>query len=288
VANRIASIRFSDVVLNPAEAEIRIEATPEQPSERGELRGALTGPMCAYASTVEVAYPIKPFPWQEDKPGAIVGRVVIPEPSMWDLDCPFLYEGRIELWDGTSNEDRVKLFHGLRSLRCTRQGFQLNGRYVFLHVREVASPTENELIDHRRQGINAVILAVQPGTQQLWDVCDRIGLGVLGRIQLTSQTAQQAMRLSVHPCRFGWLAKADDWDSGRSALRETLSSITPGEPIGLELDEIAEIEDQRIRFIYWRGDTMPDEQMLRLPCLVRAGHGADESKPPGIAGIVTR
>jgi len=88
--NRIRAVRLVDQRLNPAEAEIWVAIQPEQSSNHIELRGRLMGPRCPYASTVEIAYPLRPFPATVGVPAGFQARVLIPEPSLWEPQTPFL------------------------------------------------------------------------------------------------------------------------------------------------------------------------------------------------------
>jgi hypothetical protein len=70
--------------LDPALADLRIEFA-DLPADV-EVRGRLMGPRCAGVSTIEVAYPLHVV-----APGAY--QVLIPEPSFWSADRPYVYEG---------------------------------------------------------------------------------------------------------------------------------------------------------------------------------------------------
>ena len=94
--------------MDPAEAEIRIEGADG-------LTGRLLGPRCHYASTVEVAYYVKPAPGSGS-------RVIVPEPSFWDPETPFLYEAILQSEDGT----KVTLRHGLRTVQLSAAGLRVN------------------------------------------------------------------------------------------------------------------------------------------------------------------
>src|SRR5947207_11661331 len=96
---RIDHVQIKPVRLTPTEAELAVEVTCSPRRPACELHGRLLGPTCAYSTTVEVAYPIRKPRVCEDDPGRLIGRVVIPEPSWWDPDSPFLYVAAIELWE---------------------------------------------------------------------------------------------------------------------------------------------------------------------------------------------
>ena len=90
--NRILDVRVDDHSLDPVSAELRVIVTPERLTPTTEVHGRLVGPSCPYASTVEVAYPLTPLRQTGPTvPGALRLRVVIPEPSLWDTQSPYLY-----------------------------------------------------------------------------------------------------------------------------------------------------------------------------------------------------
>src|SRR4051812_44575373 len=107
MSDSVREIEIWTHTLTPAAAEVRVRATT------GE-RGRLTGPRCRFATTVEVAYPLHPVPGEEG-----IFRAVIPEPSLWEPECPFLYQGEVEGRAFT---------YGLRSLGRRGGTVFLNGR----------------------------------------------------------------------------------------------------------------------------------------------------------------
>src|SRR5437868_13397226 len=98
MTNCIVKLLLEDHSLDPMAAEVWLTVYPERLTPKTELRGRLMGPSCPYASTVEIAYPLSPLKLSEQQvAGALRCRVAIPEPSLWDLQSPFLYSGPVEL-----------------------------------------------------------------------------------------------------------------------------------------------------------------------------------------------
>jgi hypothetical protein len=95
---------------SPMEAEIRIKVEVDYFNDTTEVRGRLVGPRCALASTVEVAYPLRPV--KESAGTSRILRAVVPEPNRWSQETPFLYRAIIELWQDESRCDRVEFDHG--------------------------------------------------------------------------------------------------------------------------------------------------------------------------------
>src|SRR5690349_13797810 len=118
----IPRVEVLNHILNPAEAELWITIAPNDLLSDGEVRGRLVGPRCQYATTVEVAYPLRPLSGHLKKPGDLSARVIIPEPSFWDPVSPFLYQGSVEVWTGGKCWCEVPISHGLRLLQLGRDG----------------------------------------------------------------------------------------------------------------------------------------------------------------------
>jgi hypothetical protein len=206
MSNRICEVRVLDGRRDPAEAEIWIAVRPERLTSSTQVQGRLMGPRCPYASTVEVAYPFREQSRQYEKEGEprLILRAIVPEPSFWDPESPFLYEGPVELWQGKERCDRVHLRHGLRDLRLGPRGLRLNGRSLTLHgvVRDECS--EEECRSLHQASCNLVVAPLTPEATPLWDLADRFGFLVLGRIA-TTKDFEYARNLTKHPCCLGWL-----------------------------------------------------------------------------------
>jgi hypothetical protein len=180
-------------VLSPACAEVRVRVAP------GELRGRLTGPRCRFASTVEVAYPLRPVPGEEG-----IFRAIIPEPSLWEPECPFLYDLLVEWWLCDQRMERRALTYGLRSLARMGENVLVNGRPVGL--RGDAAPLQNEEDARalRMRGVNLIRAALHE--DMAWDLADAFGFFVLGRLnQVDSKEVAWAMQHRAHrACLLGW------------------------------------------------------------------------------------
>src|SRR5438105_5010249 len=123
---KIRRLEVRNHILNPAEAELRITVTPTDLLSEAEVRGRLVGPRCHYATTVEVAYPLRPLSDDGLERGELGARVIIPEPSLWDPESPSLYQGSAEVWSGGERWCEVELIHGLRVLQLGKGGLRCN------------------------------------------------------------------------------------------------------------------------------------------------------------------
>jgi hypothetical protein len=225
--NHIRDIEVYDRSLIPAEAEVRISVVPEHHSATAELRGRLMGPRCAYASTVEVAYPLRPLPLgpAPPVPAALGARVVIPEASLWEPESPFLYRGPVALWQDGRRCDQVTICHGLRSFQLGPRGLRVNGRLVALRGRQVTACSDEEARALRRDCCNLLLAPVTAETPPLWERGDRLGLLLLGRVTDDSEpTRRHLAALARHACCLGWVL-----DAGSAGLAHHLP---PGGLVG--------------------------------------------------------
>src|SRR5206468_2968618 len=60
--SRIRQVIVRNRILDPASSELWVTVRVDRRTPTTEVRGRLTGPRCPYATTVEVAYPLRPLP----------------------------------------------------------------------------------------------------------------------------------------------------------------------------------------------------------------------------------
>ena len=178
-------IRKHIVRLTQADAEIRFLVSC--PGSAGDLhvRGRLMGPRCPYAATVEVAYPLRELERNPDKSGGtgILLRTVIPEPSMWDPESPFLYSGPLGIWQGDKLLEQQTMQLGFIGWGLGTRGLRVNGKYIDLQASVVAGLDAESATRLREQNVNCVVVDVGKAPPTTWDIADRYGFFVLGRIQ---------------------------------------------------------------------------------------------------------
>lgn len=148
--------RLETVHLDPMRAEVWIDVAvwPLLPGD--EIQGKLVGPQCRYASTIEIGYPVR------SRPGG-GWHIIIPEPSLWTPDTPFVYRGQIEWRRGVEKVHQVSVYHTLYRLTQTSAGWRLNGKPLELRVAEATKASEQELARLRAEGFNAIHAADDPG-----------------------------------------------------------------------------------------------------------------------------
>jgi hypothetical protein len=233
---RIRRLDVRNHSLSPALAEVWITVVPDEPAEGMEVRGRLMGPRCPYASTVEIAYPLRPLPGPACEETALTRRVVIPEASLWDPQSPFLYEGPVELWQAGQCCDRVSLRHGLRQLALDRRGLLCNGLPLRLRGRHEAPTTDDALQELRQEGCNLLLAPTLPETADLWERAERLGMLVLGRLE--ENTPQDELAgLSTRASCLGWLAPAarEDLPAGGLVGLEVKEPLPSAAPPGVSL-----------------------------------------------------
>ncbi len=215
MTNRIRHIEVRDRSLSPAQAEVHVLVTPEQRTPDTEVRGRLMGPNCPYSNTVEVAYALRPLA-EAGEGEALACRVIIPEPSLWEPESPFLYRGPVELWQDGSRADRVTVSHGLRQIQLGPRGLRVNGRPLTLRGREADRLSEDEALALRRVGCNLLVAPATEAAAPLWDTADRLGFLVLGRVaDADEETLRRLADLDRHPSCLGWLVPAPGELRGR-------------------------------------------------------------------------
>jgi hypothetical protein len=210
--NRILDVEIRDGAIAPPAAEVWVRAHVPEVTPTTELRGRLVGPRCCFASTVEVAYPLRPLPAAPEGFAPPFGRVVIPEASLWDPQSPFLYEGPIELWQDGRLQHRMTVSHGLRTLTLGPRGLFVNGRRLLLRGRFVDALTEAEALTFRAAGANLLVIPVSAATRPLWELADRVGFLVLGEVRTLdagATSALAALTKAAHASCLGWLVRSD-------------------------------------------------------------------------------
>jgi hypothetical protein len=194
------TLQISTHRLDPAEADIRITGIPG-------LTGRVMGPRCHYASTVEVAYYLKPLPDGGQ-------RAIIPEPSFWDPQTPFCYEAILHAADGT----KVTRRHGLRTVQLTAAGWRVN-RKPF-RVQGVGRGDLADAAALRSAGVNTILCPVSVANATVWERADMLGFFVLGLLSSDPAAVALAEKRKGHASCLGWiLTDADLSDPERLQTR---------------------------------------------------------------------
>jgi hypothetical protein len=290
--NRIGGIDIHCFRLDPVAAELELQVGVEQLTLATEVRGRLMGPRCRYASTVEVAYPLREIWRSTHKDGShgVTLRAVVPEPSHWDPQSPFLYEVRIELWQEGQWCDRKQFCYGLRNLALGRRGILWNGRPLGIRGVSGKHRQEDELRRLRQNGFNTLLASVGSDTKTLWETADRLGFLMLGKVE-AADTYEEALNLMGRACCLGWVL-------GRTVSRDNAITISNSHNptyglLGLELNQMSGIQlPSGIQFIFCTEASGPALVNIGLPKLVVRSEsssppiGQESPPPPSLLGYV--
>ncbi len=96
---KIEQLTIQQKRLSPAEAELWIHVHVAAVGATTQIRGSLTGPFCQNVQTIQIAYPIRRIMPPGHADNVLIGRILIPEPNLWTIETPFIYEGNVELRD---------------------------------------------------------------------------------------------------------------------------------------------------------------------------------------------
>ncbi|CAN5598120.1 hypothetical protein BH10PLA2_BH10PLA2_15520 [soil metagenome] len=205
-----ASIRKHIVRLTQAEAEIRFLVRTSSSGEDLHVRGRLMGPRCPYSSTVEVAYPLKEIERTSDAAGqtSILLRTIIPEPSMWDPQSPFLYSGPVGIWQRDQVLEQHTMQVGFVGWGLGTRGLRVNGQYTNLQAAVVGHLDPETCASLRDKQVNCLVVDVRDSTPSVWELTDRFGFFVLGRLH-SIKDWEQARALEGRPSSLGWILKPE-------------------------------------------------------------------------------
>lgn len=280
--------------VTPAGAEVRVTIALRGAMAEPEVRGRLVGPRCPYASTVEVAYPFRTLP--RELPHVLTARVIIPEPSLWEPTCPFLYEGPLELWHNGSRACVWQVRHGLRSVHLGPGGLRWNGQPFQLRGQARQQVAEADALALRQGGYNSLLVGLSgqtgpdPGeTAALCAAADRFGFLVLARVPNSPDAITWARGLSDHACFLGWLLPQGrvEQDPSRTAALAEFGKQT-GSLLGVELT--GPLPPQRLAgmaFVCCREELLPALGQVTLPKLVLTDSGPlTDAAAPGTFGYI--
>jgi hypothetical protein len=290
MTNRIQRISVMER-LDPVEADLWISVYPERLTSVTQVRGRLVGPRCPYATTVEVAYPLREHSREYESTGTphLTVRVVIPEASLWDPESPFLYQGPVELWQGGERCDQVQVSHGLRTLALGPQGLRCNGKVLAPRGAVRGACSEAEARSVHQAGVNT-LLAPAGADATLWDLADRFGFLVLLRITSEAELKaelQRAGAFRTHACCLGWVVtpEAVAGELARVVADAVLPDGLGGALLGIELEQPpAAPLPEKVSFVVCPEPLVPEVANLRLPALVL--HEGPSEPPPAAPGVL--
>jgi hypothetical protein len=293
--NAFQNVHLATVGGNSQVAMVKVLAQPRFVRATTELRGRLMGPRCAYATTVEVAYPLRAHPDGLDfrlfhSPQTLNMDVIIPEPSWWEPECPFLYEGPIELWEDDVLCDTFRARLGLRQVQLKKRGFFLNGRPITLRGNQTNHLSEDEARRYRTKGLNVLLADAVVGCAVLWEAAERLGFLVLGRVRRDEETLKHIQPfLFGSNFTFGWILSQDVLERPEefANVADCLAHKNK-KSLGVELLQppIQELPET-IGFVVCSADLLPRLEGISQPkVLLGPVPDLGTMPPPGILGWV--
>lgn len=180
-------------VVGPDRATVRLQAEIAAMKHRGDkltVKAVITDADGAkvYDRTIDL-----PFNRKMRTREYLIDSLVLEKPRLWDIESPHLYNVEVSLLDDNGNVlDRVDDYFGVRKIEYSPEfGFKLNGRKV-LHqgqaghnsygaVGSAAFPAaiERELKMLKDFGFNQIRCSHNPYSEDLYDLCDRMGILVV-------------------------------------------------------------------------------------------------------------
>jgi hypothetical protein len=270
MTNRIKNIFVHRDRLDPSCAELSFSVYPERVTNGTQVRGRMTGPHCAYATTVEVAYPLRECSREYYKYGTphISSRAVIPEPNLWDPVSPFLYRCTLELWQGDQCCDRAERTVHLEQFSLGPSGLIWNGRPLTLRGVERSNSLEAEASELRQAGYNTILTSIAPDNNGSWDIADRLGFLMIGRVGGRKEVGL-AGKVRENASCLGWLVTPEYLND--ELLRVGAETVlgTDGKLVGLELAASPQGPIPKVvSFVACEESALPSLADLELPKLI--------------------
>jgi Glycosyl hydrolases family 2 len=267
MSNRITGLGAYDRTTPPSDAELLLFVVAEQITATTEVRGRVTGPHCLEASTVEIAYPLRPAPFARDYPELKDGLLVqatIPEASLWEPSRPFLYQVFIELWEDGQCCERTRFAYGFRTIQAGSRSLLWNGQPCLLRGTSRLPGSEQELAALRQRQCN--LLVAPASDSQWWSKASQIGFLVLGRLPSQEETWESLRAGERQASGLGWLID-----------QETLQRLSPESAVLKQLQTRRELAGTLIGVELCRGPEKPLPQEIDFVV-------CPEGMPPGILG----
>jgi hypothetical protein len=282
--NRILDVVVTEHRFDPAETELRVLVRAAEITPGTQVRGRLMGPRCVYASTVEIAYPFRELARTAE---GIVLRVVIPEPSFWDPQSPFLYQGPVELVQDGTTCDRRDVSHGIRHVQLGAKGLRVNGKAVFLNGTSRA-PAGDAEARRLHESSNLLVTEAYRERPELWDLADRMGFFVLARVTAVSAFWRWRDAAARHPAALGWVFPPSLLDRELLTAFEARPASGHRPLVGMDLTTFpTSPPDHPFDFILCDETARSAFEGTGLPLLIAVDDPTD-ARPPGGANVFGR
>ena len=158
-------------------------------------------------------------------------KINLPNPILWDIENPYLYQLVTTLLKGDSVIDTYKTNFGIRTIRFdANEGFFLNGKHVEIKGTDnhqdhagvgTAMPDGLQafrILTLKSLGSNAYRCSHNPPTPELLDACDKLGMLVIDENRLMGITEYHLNALKSlidrdrnHPSVISWSIGNEEW-----------------------------------------------------------------------------
>jgi hypothetical protein len=283
--NSIRSVSFGDRLVDPTLAWVTVCVGLRDWTPEAQIRGRLEGPRCLYADTVEVAYPFRELarPVEPADAPCILVRAVIPEPNLWEPQCPFLYEGSLELWERDELVEQVPLSRGLRSITLGPPRIRLNGRPFSVKGIAQQQLGNADAKSLRDAGFNTLVAPVAEANAALWSAAARFGFLMLGWVNDPLPSGDLLSVLREHTATLAFVAASD----GSLPLPRV-------DCAGVELlEDLAGPIPSSCAFVVCSPGLLPALAMLPIPKLIRTFEKPSDTpewqvllSSPGVLGYI--
>lgn len=175
----------------------------------------------------------------------------IPSPHLWSTDDPFLYDVKIELYNGETVLDTVWSYFGFRTVTWDRNGVYLNGRRTYLRLvldqgywkdTGLTPPDldalKTDLDAVVRYGYNGVRKHQKIEDERFLYLCDQRGVLVFSEMAAAYAYSDAAERILLaqwqrivvqnkqHPCIVAWVPFNESWGVGEIAKDRKQQAFT--------------------------------------------------------------
>jgi hypothetical protein len=186
-------------------------------------------------------------------------RLLIPDPCLWDTESPFLYKGKLELWEDDQRCAEVRLSHGLRSIKLGSRGLRVNDRPFRIQGIRLPDSRTDELPGLHRSGFNTLLTPFNDRTAGLCAAANRLGFLVVATGIGPADDIESVSAVAAHASFLGWLPTAEAM-SDQSFRTRLLQSFRPSEKarLGIEIVQpLSEPFPDDVHFVY------SDESLLK-------------------------
>lgn len=285
MANRIHKISVAALTVSPAEAKLRLLVTPERPAAQLAVVGRVVGPHSAYASTIEVAYPMRGPPPERGPSGGLMAHGTVPEPNLWGPAQAFLYQVFLDLTERGRPLDSATLWLGFRTVELGPRGLWVNGQAFVIHGVSTSGASAAEVSAHRNRGYNTLLPESLEAALELGPIADRLGMFVLPVLHdLPDVDSWEALR--SRPSYLGAVLACQAWPTAAHARTGPQTDLGPGVHAkeGAGAATLARFRVSDASDLGRMSPTLPT--IVRIPGVIE-GQGADVSPHTPVIGYWT-